>query len=211
LERALPVFEKEFHQDTRPRQILGAAHMILQDGNAEAVSLCRILSQATWAPEYYGCRVVHRDLWRRVMDVPTPGHHAALTAYSLSQLAFQYVSPDRLWRVYAPGDVQSYYETPENRILYSQPGWYAEGAAGYAAQAGVDKETEFQWQRDTLARMILGWDRWDEDREAWRARLDGEWIPLIRERLKDVKFDVPAYIKMVRSKLVPWRQTAPAG
>jgi hypothetical protein len=54
--------------------------------------------------------------------------------------------------------------------------------------------------------MILSWERWDEDRLVWQKRVDDEWIPRIQAELKDVKFDMPAYIKLVRKQLVPWRK-----
>lgn len=58
---------------------------------------------------------------------------------------------------------------------------------------------------EELARMILGWERWDADREAWRIHVEEEWIPRVIEKVKEVRFDVPAYVQLIRKELIPWK------
>jgi len=204
LQRTLPIFEKEFHQDTRPRQILGASALILVSASDQAQALLRELSKGPWSPDHYGCRQASRGFLDRVMDKPTPGSHAALAAHSLAQLAYQYALPDRLWMVYEAGDMRAGYETPDNRIAWSQPGYYAELASNCCARAAVEMAAEYQWQRRTLAALVVGWRSWAEDREDWRRRLEKEWEPRMEKMEVGAAFDKQAYMQMARARLAPW-------
>lgn len=204
-DRVLPTFETEFHEDTRPRQIVGAALMVVRDGDAAAAELCRSLNRTWWNPREAGCRVLRRDLLTRIRGCRSKGQHAAEAAWNLARAVSDFGEPCRLWAVYSPGDMAGAYETPQMRCECSQPAFNAEHVASAASLAATDADAERRWQRAELARMILDWDRWDEDREAWRIRVEEEWIPLVRGRVKGMRFDVPAYLERIRREWIPWR------
>lgn len=206
-ERALPVFEREFHQDTRPRQAFGAAFIFLRDDKADALELCRSFARKFWLAREAGCRVRRRNLKERIMGRPSNGQHAAECLFKLARSVSEFVEPHALWMVFAPGDIGNGYLTPQTRCDWSPPCFHAEDIAYMAAEAAPSKEAEFQWQREELARMILGWERWAEDREAWRVRVDEEWIPKIQSVAKDLPFKTPPYIERIRKELVPWRRS----
>jgi hypothetical protein len=207
-ERVLPVFEREFHQDTRPRQYFGAALMVVRDGDTDALEILQPKQPVAWrSARDRGCRVLHRGLKERIKGGSTKGEHASGSVFRLASGAVKFVEPGRLWGFYPPGDIRNGYETPRNRCNWSQPCFAAEDVAYEATLAAKQPETERQWQREELARMILEWERWDEDREAWRVRVDEEWISRVLEeaQLKHFPFNVPEYVERLRRELAPWR------
>jgi hypothetical protein len=119
--------------------------------------------------------------------------------------AADFVEPSRLWAVYPPGDIANGYETPENRCAWSNPCFHAEDIAHEAAKAADNQEAEFQWQHEALARLILSWERWDEDRQEWQQRVEAEWIPRVLTELKNTRFNVPAYVARLRQEWIPWK------
>ena len=52
--------------------------------------------------------------------------------------------------------------------------------------------------------MIIGWERWAEDRESWRVRVEEEWIPKVLANHKELPFNASRYVKRIREQLVPW-------
>ena len=214
VERVLPLFDAEFHQDTRHRQRFGAAMLLLREGDPQALQLCGAVRGTVDAA---GCRILHRGLWERVRDPSSPGERAMHAVGRLTQAAVASVEPRGLWAVYPAGDIANGYETPQNRCLWNLPWWQAEQVAFDAAQATGNRKQEFQWQRETLARLILTWPTWHEDRSAWQSRVDGEWVPKVLQVLEAVvaqaqppwtsaiHFNVPAYAERIRREFVPWR------
>ena len=53
--------------------------------------------------------------------------------------------------------------------------------------------------------MILGWQRWNEDRLAWQKRVDEEWIPKVQAQDNNFRFRTSYYIELIRKELTPWR------
>lgn len=72
------------------------------------------------------------------------------------------------------------------------------------SRATPDERAERRWQRTALARLVRGWSSWDEDRAAWRTRVEGEWIPRIEKDLTREKVNIPEYTETVKRELVPW-------
>jgi hypothetical protein len=204
VERVLPVFEREFHQDKRPRQAFGAALLAMRDRTPEAVELCRPPTLTLWRATEAGCRILHRDLWTRIRGRPSKGELAVKPILTLVRSAADFFEPRSLWATYAAGDIAHAYMTPEHRCAWTQPCFHAEDVTYEAALVSEEPEKEYQWQRAELARMILGWERWAEDRMEWQKRVEEEWIPKVLRELKGVRFNVPAYAKRIRKEFVPW-------
>lgn len=205
VERVLETFEKEFHQDTRPRQAFGAALLVLRDNNSEAKELCHDFSNRWWDVSKAGCRVLHRDLIERMKGGRSLGEKAAATAYRFVRYISEFLEPTHLWINFSRNSQSYFCATPQTRCDWSQPCYSAESVIYEASHAAARPEVEQQWHREELIRMILGWERWNQDRLIWQTHVDEEWIPKIRAELKDVNFDIPAYIELVRKQLVPWR------
>lgn len=209
--RVLPVFESEFHQDTRPRQILGAALMFLKEGNEEAVKLCHKYSREVWMVKEAGCRVVHRNFKERVFDIRSKGQHAADALYDLARVVSKFAEPDRLWEVYEENTMADGYDSPQSRCQWSQPSFLAGHVAYTVAMSADEPELEWQWQRKELARMIIGWQRWEKDRDDWRICVEESWIPRVKKELTRAKFNIPDFIERIRKELVPWQTNEPGG
>ncbi len=202
----LPVFEREFHQDTRPGRIVGAAALVLRTENAEALELCRTLYRAGWDVRNAGCRVVRRSLKQRMLRIPSKGQRVARVASDLAWALCNYVEPSRLWAVYEAGSREDCYDNAASRCRWSQPCFRAAHLVCDTAPVYESPEEGWTWQRERLARMILEWERWDEDRAAWKDRVFGEWIPLVRRKVVRARFDIPVYIRQIRETLVPWEK-----
>ncbi len=210
-ERVLPAFEREFHQDTRPRQALGAAALLLREGRHEALELCRTRLEF-WYPSDADCRVLHRDLWTRIRGSLSQGMESFWAFKELARLAADFIEPRALWAKYSPGHIANAYETPRNRCMWSHPRFHAEEVAYHAARASGALEDEYQWQRAELARMILGWERWVEDRAEWQRRVEEEWIPRVLYELEGWGlFNVSAYAERIREEFLPWRRVGKSG
>lgn len=202
--RALPRYEREFHQDTRPRQALGAALLTLRDGNVEARE---VRPWPFFLKERAGCRVVRRTLWQRVFEIPSSGERAAEAIDKLVRAVDEYVEPENLWHVFRSGrgEIANAYFTATNRCHWSLPSFNAEDVAYEAARSADDRQAEYAWQRAALARLTECWPRWDEDRDAWRDSVEREWIPKIEQALPGkVSSNVPKYVALVRRTFVPW-------
>lgn len=204
-ERVLPIFEKEFHQDTRPRQAVGLSLMVLKDNNAKALEFCREWLYTFWYAKEAGCRVLHRSLKERMKGGRSSGEYAATVAYRLIRKVYDFVEPRCLWTNYSNDSMTNAYATSQARCDWSQPCYHAESIAYDASLAFSEPEVERQWQRDELIKLILNWEQWNEDRQDWQRRVDEEWIPKIQAELKGVRFKIPEYIELVRKQLVPWR------
>ena len=137
---------------------------------------------------------------------PSRGEQAARGVFRLARAVSDFAEPSYLWAVYASGDIANAYATPRSRCDRSQPAFNAEAVVGDCTKVASDPESERQWQREELARLILNWERWDEDREAWRVRVERDWIPRVEETV--MRFDVAAYTEEIRKKLVPWTENA---
>ncbi|MBN1910954.1 MAG: hypothetical protein JW818_14505 [Pirellulales bacterium] len=204
-ERALPAFEREFHHDTRPRQWIGAVLMVLRDDDEEAKQfLCK--KHRLWSADDAGCRVLHQSLKQRILGERSQGERAGWAMQDLVRTASSYLEHDHLWTIYDRRDMTDAYATKQGRCDWSQPFPKAEDVAYQAIQAAEQPDAERQWQRQKLARMIFGWERWDDDREAWRLRVEDEWIPKILEKRNEFRFNVGAYVRLVRQELVPWKR-----
>jgi hypothetical protein len=206
--RALAAFEREFHQDTRPRQKLGLAVMALLDDVAPEVRTALIEwkrggTYSSHVPDH-GCRVLHRTLWQRISGSNSRGEYAREAVLHFASNTAEFFSPDRLWYAYLAGDVANAYETPRNRAVWSLPSFGAQEVAHAAALAAASQEEEYALQRTELARMILAWPRWSEDRDDWTRRVETEFIPKIQENAAGLPFNIPKYIALVRELHTPW-------
>lgn len=206
-ERALRTFEREFHQDKRPRIAIGACLLLLEQPSPERLALCRTPTLTPWSPSKAGCRVLHRGFWTRFSGRRSQGQLAIQAIQIMARASADFVEPDRLWAVYAPGDIANGYETAQNRCRWSNPPFHTEDIAHEVALAADSREAELQLQRQTLARLILSWDRWDEDCQDWQCRVVEEWIPRITKELKGTRIDLPEYVARLRKEWVPWRAT----
>ena len=205
VEHILPTFEKEFHQDTRPRQILGAALMVLRENKPEAIELCNTFLHSWWDVSKAGCHILHRDLKERMKGGRSLGQQAAHAAYQLARVVSKYIEPEELWTIYSRNSQSDTCATPQTRCYWSGPWYRAEDIAYEASLASAQPETEYQWQREELIRMILGWQRWNEDRQDWQKRVEEEWIPKVRTQDKEFRFKTSYYVELIRKQLVPWQ------
>ena len=203
-ERALAVFDAEYHQNKIPGTAFDSAVIVLLENNRDAAAVCKETTSNYYLAKRDGCRVVERDFWDRFWGRTSPGQHAAQAVLIGARGAATFCEPSGLWAVYSYGDIAGAYATPQNRCDWAQPCWYAESTAWYAALAGEDQEAEYTWQRELLADMILRWETWDADREAWRRRVEDEWIPRVLSDLHKVRFNVAKFAKRIRQELVPW-------
>jgi hypothetical protein len=213
--RALAVFENEFHQDTRPRQRFGLALMALRgDDNPEIYTRLAALREKGWylgKPNERGCRVLHRSLAERIRGRRSRGEYASDAVLRFASAVADYVEPATLWRVYSPGDMANAYLTSRNRCEWSLPSHGAEAVAVDAIRAAEAPAEELARQRTELARLILNWKTWDEDREAWRVRIEEKWIPKVKAAAAGLPFEVPAYIEQIRETHVPWMKREAVG
>lgn len=192
-----------FHQDTRARQIAGAALLVLRDDDVNAA---RWLAGRPYCnPRDAGCRVVYRTLSQRVWELETRGERAGNAIIRLANTVRDYIEPESLWRVYPSGDIGNAYMCADNRCHWSLPSFHAEDVAYQTALSTHDCRAEYDDQRITLAALIADWPNWDEDRAAWRQRVEQDWIPRIEASLPGhVSFNVPKYVARVRRTFVPW-------
>jgi Imm-5 like putative immunity protein len=204
--RVLPVFEAEFHQDTRPRQAFGAALLLLRDGNIDALELARTEAFVRWTSKDAGCRVLHRSAMERFLGNASLGEKAARAVFQVGRMVANYVEPIDLWTSHPTADLARSYATPRARCTLSEPARNARAVAYSASQAAPNSKLEMEWQTEELVRLILGWERWNEDHEAWRIRVEEEWIPRVEEELTSVHFDVAAYTTEIRKRLLPGSQ-----
>ncbi len=204
-ERLLSILEAEFHQDMRPRQALGAAVLLLRDEDADAAELLRSKPFSVWRTQDAGCRVVHRSFADRFWGRTSNGERAGRALFQFARAVADYAEPRHLWMSFARSDIAHAYATPRVRCDLSQPAFRFGNFAYGAASAFLDPEAERRRQREELARLVLEWETWDEDREAWRTRVEDEWIPRVERTLSEVPFDVAAYVEEIRTSLVPWR------
>jgi hypothetical protein len=107
--------------------------------------------------------------------------------------------------VHPRGDIANGYMTAEHRCAWPSPWFHAENIAGECAEAAEDADLEFQWQRQVLTRLILGWTQWDEDRWDWQRQVEEKWIPRVKTELTYAPFKVPGYIVRLRNEWVPWK------
>lgn len=206
--RALAEFEREFHQDTRPRLRFGLALMALRDENTpdvcEALTKWRRMGWYAGRPSERGCRVLHRTFWERFRGARSRGEEASDAVFRFARAVADYVEPSELWHVYPTGDVANAYETPRNRCIGSLPSHAAEGVAYDSSRAVPSADEELARQRTELARMILGWKRWDEDRLAWQIKIEEVWIPKVEEQAAGLPFNVNSYAAIIRDIHLPW-------
>jgi hypothetical protein len=205
VERVLLTFEREFHQDTRRRQVLGAVLMVLRENNSDAIELCKTFLHTGGDISNSGCRVLHRDLKERMKGKRSLGERAAHAVYLLARATSKFLEPDELWTIFSHNSQSDICATPQTRCDWSGPWYRAEDIAHEASQATTQLEAEYQWQREELIRMILSWERWDEDRLAWQKRVEEEWIPKVQARDKEFRFKIPPYVELIRKQLIPWR------
>lgn len=203
--RALPACEREFHQDTRPRQALGAAVLILRDDDPQAKARRKPRAARIWRSRNAGCRVVRRSVWDRLTERATAGENAGEAAFALLRSVYDYLEPDLLWA--PPGQYETGGADPRAKSRCERIGpWHRAGeVAGLTRAAADDPLSELQWQRDALAALVLGDTRWCHDREEWRGRVDDRWLPRVRERAHVIGVNLDEYAARVRKELIPWR------
>src|SRR5262249_7437344 len=157
--------------------------MALGDNTRESIAaLEEEWKRLRWQPgdrDVGGCRVLHRTFWQRFRGDKSPGELASGALFTFAADAISLLEPSRLWDVYPRGDMSRAYLTAHNRCEWTAPSFMAETIAFKASRAFAAPDEEFSRQRSDLARMILAWEHWDEDREVWRRRLEDEWIPKI--------------------------------
>ncbi len=198
-ERALAVFESEFHQERRPREAWDAAVRVLSGPDTPVP-----IEPRRWWEWKDGCRVFRRTAWERFCGRRTRGELAADAVSWAVRCAEVYAEPRSLWTSHAQHTMEDGYDSVESRCSTAQPGVAAEYASEAAAIASEDPAAEYAWQRALLADMILGWEPWEGDRDAWRRRVEDEWIPRIERELKTTRFKVPEFVERVRRELAPW-------
>lgn len=198
-ERALAVFESEFHQERRPREAWDAAVGTLSGTVGPLGARPRRFGE--WRE---GCRVFRRTPWERFCGKRTPGERASDAVSWAVRCAEVLSEPSSLWTSYAQYSLEDGYASMESRCTSAQPCLAAEYASEAAALASADPQAEQEWQRALLADMVLGWEPWDGDREAWRRRIEDEWIPRIQAELRTTRFQIPVFVERVRRELAPW-------
>ncbi|GEM_PF-3588176 len=220
-ERALVAFETEFHEERRARQAFGAAVLALLDTSTPPESLAASLRGRPWWKWNEGCRVVRRTAWQRFGGAWTPGECAAFSIACALECLANVLEPRVLWTTGVPRGEREVCDSSEHRVLWARPCFLAHLAARDAAlvagnphdqfstvdaaRASDRQRAEFAWQSRQLADLILGWSRWDEDRDSWQHRVDAEWIPRIYRELRGTRFPLAPYVECVRRELVPWR------
>lgn len=121
--RLLPTFEREFHQDTRPRQVLGAALMFLEQGNEEALALCRKYLDEYWTTKEAGCRVLQRSLKERAFREQSKGEQTAWIVYLFVRSISVFAEPSDLWIVCSAKNMIN--DSAQSRCELAQPGYRA--------------------------------------------------------------------------------------
>lgn len=207
---ALLGFEAEFHEDTRARSSLEAGIAALADpGDAGADALRESVNQSyTWGE---GCRVFSRTFWDRVAGGRTRGQHARAAVSAGVGAVLALCRPDGLWANYPSHDQGYFHATVTTRCHGAQPASRAARAAEHSLLAAADVQQERQRQRESLARLILTWDTWDLDLDAWRARVEKEWAPRVARELKEAPFPIDGFVRDLPRLLAPWSVRGPEG
>lgn len=127
VDHVLPIYAREFHQDTRPKRLVWAAWEVAMGRGdsdsaasrngmvANAREVLAVFAKEWWNAESAGCRVARRTYFDRVLERATPGERVARAAYSLARMWKCGEEPGRLWQVFEPNTMADGYDSPASR------------------------------------------------------------------------------------------------